>query len=76
MTPVARASMEVATAKSNRVFKEKSSALWWSSSSWKDSYIIFPPINTSKPKAIQGENFEKKSAKIVPAKYPISGMPP
>ena len=33
-------------------------------------------MNTNNANAIHGENFEKKSANSVPAKYPISGMPP
>ena len=65
-TPTASASMLVATASKN-IFFTPISALTFSSSS-NDSFIIFPPMNKSKIKAIQCEYFVIMSAKKLPRK--------
>ena len=51
VTPMAKASMLVATAKGSMAFAEKEPSSC--SSSPKDSRIMFPPISASSPKAIQ-----------------------
>ena len=66
-TPVARASMAVATARGSMALGEKS-ALWLFSSPRMPSSAMLPPMMASRMQAIQGAAEVMRPARVLPRK--------
>ena len=75
VTPMASASMEVATARGSMAFQAKESSQPSSSFSM-DSRIMLPPMNTSSPKAIQWLMEVMREANRLVSTKPITGIAP